>query len=271
MQNRHTAFIDTHTHTFLHKLCTYIMCVGTRFWQTRWEKKIFPLMNKACHGLRLPVTRRRLFGCFLCTSQQAPISLIYFIRLWSHSADCCDVITWRRPLLLQCQERSGLLQGMTSSGSEALKVCWLAHLRDVMTQCSNGWAACRCPSLPVRYLTVVALCWCRVKPAASALWPCGEHNKCETYSSEYIFYIYNSEYIFCPWRLQCDILDVCGVLCKPIVLVEVQSEAEEPQTLICARHQQHQELLDAALKGSRSEGHFRRRRFCHDKLLLQEA
>lgn len=35
---------------------------------------------------------------------------------------------------------------------------------------------------------------------------------------------------------------------KPVVLIEVQSEAEETQTLIRAGHQQHQELLDDALK-----------------------
>lgn len=37
------------------------------------------------------------------------------------------------------------------------------------------------------------------------------------------------------------------------MLIEVQSEAEEAQTLIGTGHQQHQELLDDALRG-RDEG-----------------
>lgn len=35
---------------------------------------------------------------------------------------------------------------------------------------------------------------------------------------------------------------------KPVVLVEVQSETEEAETLIRTCHQQHEELLDDALR-----------------------
>lgn len=44
-----------------------------------------------------------------------------------------------------------------------------------------------------------------------------------------------------------------GFKVKPVVLIEVQSEAEEAQALIRTGHQQHQELLDNALRG-RDEG-----------------
>lgn len=35
---------------------------------------------------------------------------------------------------------------------------------------------------------------------------------------------------------------------KPVMFIEVQSEAEEPQALVCTGHQQHQEMLDDALR-----------------------
>ena len=40
----------------------------------------------------------------------------------------------------------------------------------------------------------------------------------------------------------------CALGDKPVVFIEVQPEAEETQALVGAGHQQHQELLDDALK-----------------------
>lgn len=105
-----------------------------------------------------------------------------------------------------------LLQGMTSSPHE---VCWLARLCDVTTHAPMTRSVARprrC--LPVRCSTVGALWWRRVRLAASALWPCTAQSN----GVIKLFTIRNVE------------LHAASAL--PVVFIEVQPEAEEPQALI---------------------------------------
>lgn len=52
----------------------------------------------------------------------------------------------------------------------------------------------------------------------------------------------------------------CVLKGKPVVFIEVQSEAEETQTLIRTCHQQHQELLDDALYDGQGAGRGQKRK-----------
>lgn len=55
----------------------------------------------------------------------------------------------------------------------------------------------------------------------------------------------------------------------PVVLIEVQSEAEEAQALVCTGHQQHQEVLDDALREEEEEGHVGLRRRCEGAQMME--